>query len=293
MTAVHRFNSLPWVRILLTPEAVAPRWALLACTAAMLTVFALDVLTPPDIRLHVLYIFPLAWIALHSDRVRSVICGLALSITLQLTTFFYHGISRGPLITDMLVALGASVLTMVLAAGVRENHLVIKELATHDSLTGLHNRRSFESILTNEMGRLERYGGAFSLVMLDLDEFKQLNDTRGHGVGDKALQLLATILQEHSRQTDSLARLGGDEFAILMPNTGEIDSGLRCNHLTAMIAERMANSGFGLTASLGCMTFVQTPESTADALHRVDTAMYAAKASRKNFQPKRHQLQGR
>jgi diguanylate cyclase (GGDEF)-like protein len=230
----------------------------------------------------VLYIFPLALLALHCERRRVVLGGLALSVAFQLLNFSNHRLPGGPFVTDAIIAFASSVLTIVLARAVRERYMATADLASIDSLTGLRNRRSFESIADMEVARQKRYGGVFSLAILDLDNFKDVNDTGGHHVGDRALRLLADILREHTRKSDSLGRLGGDEFAILMPNTRELDCKSLCTQLAMHIANGMDAVGFPITASIGSTTFELAPESTSDALQMADKAMYAAKAARKS-----------
>jgi len=244
----------------------------------MLVVLFFDLTFPADIRLHVLYIFPLAVIALHCERIGVILGGFALSVAFQLSNFSFHGIPDGPFITDAIIAIASSVLTIVLARAVRENYLATANLAASDSLTGLRNRRGFEVIADMEITRQKRYGGVFSLAILDLDNFKNVNDSEGHHVGDNALRLLADVLREHTRNSDSIARLGGDEFVILMPNTRQSDCESLCEQLCANIARRMANAGFAITASIGSTTFERAPESTSDAMQMADKAMYAAKA---------------
>jgi len=109
-----------------------------------------------------------------------------------------------------------------------------------------------------------------------------LNDSEGHYVGDQALNLLADILREHRRQTDTIARLGGDEFAMLMPHMPRVYCHSLCQQLPEIIASRMGAAMFGVTASIGYATFDQAPESTSDVLQIADKAMYAAKAKGKN-----------
>ncbi len=149
-------------------------------------------------------------------------------------------------------------------------------------MTGLLNRRSFETIAKLEIERMKRNGGVFSLALLDLDGFKSLNDSSGHHAGDLALQLLATILREKLRHTDTIARLGGDEFVILMPYTTAPECGSLCQHLSMRIAAQMAASAFPVTARIGCTTYLQAPESMSAALQKADRAMYAAKTGGKN-----------
>ena len=274
-------TSRSFLHRLVTPEELPSPTVLVAGMVVMGVVFAFDVLLPEDIRLHVLYIFPLAVIALHCERTRVMVSGLALSVAFQLLNFYLHHLSDVPFVTDALIGFASSVLTIVLARAVREKYLAIANLATCDSLTGLRNRRSFEPIADMEIARQKRYGGVFSLAVLDLNNFKELNDTGGHHLGDRALRVLADVLREHTRKSDSLARLGGDEFAILMPNTREADCILLCEHLSEKIAKGMADSGFAITASIGSKTFEQAPESASSALHMADKAMYAAKAESK------------
>ena len=248
----------------------------------MALIFIVDLIAPTNIRLIILYGFPLAAIALHCAWASTILGGLLTTTVLQLLTLYSHGLTPEVFATDALVAFASSVLTMFLAKTVRENQIATMNLATTDWLTGLHNRRSFETIADLELKRQRRYGGVFSLAVIDLDGFKTLNDSRGHDVGDKALQLVADVLREHTRQSDTVARLGGDEFAVLMPNTREPDGTLFCRQLSATISSRMADAGFATTASIGCARFEQAPASTSDALQEADQAMYAAKARGKN-----------
>ena len=158
------------------------------------------------------------------------------------------------------------------------NYLATINLATTDWLTGLHNRRSFQIATDNEISRQQRYGGVFSLAMIDLDGFKLLNDSKGHQAGDTALKLVADSIKTHTRRTDVVARLGGDEFVILMPNTGSAACLRLTRQLVVVIAHHMARAGFGVTASIGSATFTEAPESATTALQRADAAMYEAKA---------------
>lgn len=267
---------------LATPGTLKPRRVLIASIVAMAAVFVLDVITPPDIRLHMLYIFPMAAIALHCGSKKDVVAGLAITTAFQLFTFHFDGIPYRPFAIDAITAFASALLSIFLGMSVRKNHLATVKLATTDWLTGLHNRRSFEDIVDLEIERQKRYGGVFSLAVIDLDGFKKLNDSRGHHTGDKALQLLADVLQEHTRHSDSIARLGGDEFAILMPNTQKPDCTSLCQQLSVNIASRMSTAGYPTTASIGCMTFENAPDFTSEALQKTDKAMYAAKTGGKN-----------
>jgi diguanylate cyclase (GGDEF)-like protein len=255
---------------------------LFASLLAMLLIFIFDWVTPHDIRLHMLYIFPMVLIVLHCERNIDIIAGVAMATAFQLATFVEHGYSLAPFATDLVVALASSSLSILLAKSFRKTYLEAVNLSITDWLTGLHNRRSFESIADLEIERQKRYGGVFSLAMIDLDGFKLLNDSRGHQVGDSALQLVAKVLKENTRHSDITARLGGDEFSILMPNTSRNDCNLLCQQLSSRLANQMVEMGLPITASIGCASFDRSPESTTAALAQADKAMYEAKAGGKN-----------
>lgn len=254
----------------------------IAGASFMAVIFMLDLYAASDIRLHVLYIFPLSLIALNCAKQRWTLIALVLMMTFEVITFSAHASSLESFVTDLSVALVAALLTITLAKLARKNHLAALNLASTDGLTNLANCRAFVSSVDSEIARQKRYGGIISLAVLDLDGFKALNDSKGHRAGDEALTLAAEILRAHTRKTDFIGRLGGDEFAVLMPNAPNADCARVCNELCRSIAERMAGAGFAITASIGCKTFVEPPETTSDALHQADEVMYAAKVSGKN-----------
>ena len=195
--------------------------------------------------------------------------------------FYPFSISTTAKIVESIVKAASIVLVYLLSLEVREMHLMIMNIAIKDPLTNALSHRSFEVLLDQEIVRQNRYGGVFSLAFIDLDDFKKLNDTRGHRVGDKALILFTEILQECTRKSDFTGRIGGDEFAILMLHTGGVDCGTICRKLSDTIQSRMIFAGFNITASIGYLSFEQPPKSAVDALDRVDKVMYVAKANRK------------
>ncbi|MDP1849784.1 MAG: EAL domain-containing protein [Solirubrobacteraceae bacterium] len=160
-------------------------------------------------------------------------------------------------------------------------------LATHDPLTGLHNRASFANQIDAHADLVRRYGSDGALVLLDLDHFKYINDTLGHAAGDQVIARVATVLRARLRDSDVLARLGGDEFAALLPRaTRQTAEQVADDLLEALRAERIAVPGTGrrtMTASIGVAMFEASEELHGeDVLVSADLAMYDAKEGGRN-----------
>ena len=164
----------------------------------------------------------------------------------------------------------------------------LRHLSETDALTGLANRRAFDQQLHKEFQRFLRYRHPFSIVMVDIDWFKRINDTYGHPAGDHVLTEFAWRLRDHIRKTDILARIGGEEFAIMMPETYPLEAKKRTELLQQIINTtpfQIAGSTDGplmITASFG-ISCVADNDLVADApLIRADTALYKAKNNGRN-----------
>lgn len=161
----------------------------------------------------------------------------------------------------------------------------LRELATTDSLTSLPNRRYFLEQLDRELARLQRQGGTTALLMLDIDHFKQVNDTFGHAVGDEVLRHVASLLRTSLRRTDLAGRLGGEEFALMLPGMSEESAGLFAERLREQVAVSAVDTGRGAvrcTISIG-RTFLAKNDRMPDAaLSRADVALYRAKGNGRN-----------
>ena len=153
--------------------------------------------------------------------------------------------------------------------------------STHDPLTGLHNRRYFNEILGYEVGRSERHNHQFSILMLDLDDFKDVNDTYGHPCGDRVLQQVADRMRASMRNGDLATRIGGDEFAIILVETGVegalvVAEKLR-TELRQMTFEGEEDKYFHVTTSIGVVTYPSDARSISDLMAGVDLGLYRAK----------------
>ncbi|MFD0666599.1 GGDEF domain-containing protein [Ramlibacter sp. MAHUQ-53] len=157
----------------------------------------------------------------------------------------------------------------------------LAQVAIVDNLTGLWNRRHFDDVVVAEMAKADRHELPLSLVLLDVDHFKQINDTHGHMAGDRVLVELSMVAQHVIRKSDLLFRWGGEEFLLLLPNTGLAGAYAVAEKLRASFAEH-AIPGVGVvTASFGVVA--HEPRQSLDALmRRADRAMYEAKGGGRN-----------
>jgi diguanylate cyclase (GGDEF)-like protein len=158
------------------------------------------------------------------------------------------------------------------------------DLARTDYLTQVSNRRNFFQLAERELALGERHRHAVSIVLLDIDHFKAINDRFGHDLGDEVLKSAAKAMKESLRSTDTLARYGGEEFIVLLPYTDSSEAGQVAQHLRAAIAHCRVVAGSGIaevTISAGVAT--ARPGETIDALvRRADDALYAAKSTGRN-----------
>ncbi len=153
--------------------------------------------------------------------------------------------------------------------------------ATTDSLTGIFNRREFTRLLENEMERAQRYDTSFSLIMYDLDNFKWVNDTFGHDVGDDVLRTITELVTKSIRSVDLTGRWGGDEFMVLMPQSDLAAATNVAEKLGQVISQHSLNKAGKITASFGVTVF--SPQDDSDSLlKRVDDALYKAKKFGRN-----------
>ena len=155
-------------------------------------------------------------------------------------------------------------------------------LARTDSLTSLYNRRFLEEAIVRELSRAQRYARDASVILIDVDRFKNCNDTRGHSTGDVLLQQLASLFTRQIRGNDMVARCGGDEFAMILPETPKQQAGLVAERLRLKIGEHefldSAGQAIGhVTVSMGVATFPEDATTAQELIEVADTRLYLAK----------------
>lgn len=159
----------------------------------------------------------------------------------------------------------------------------ISELVITDDLTGLYNGRHLHTLIDEEIERVRRFGGKLSLIFIDLDFFKKINDTRGHLVGSRTLTEIGHLIRDNIRKICKAARYGGDEFVIVLPNTGKSGAMTLATKLRELFREHEFRdedgSPFNLTASFGLATYPDDARSKDDLIRLADQAMYRVKES--------------
>ncbi len=169
---------------------------------------------------------------------------------------------------------------------INKQNETLSHLALHDDLTGLYNRRHFNTMLKQEFYRSERYGSDLAILMVDLDHFKKVNDTKGHDFGDFVLKEFARRMKETSRPTDLIFRFGGEEFIILLPQTdlaGGIQAGEKIRKSCEKEMYRNGPLELLVTTSIGAAAFRSNkPKETGQLIQMVDKALYQAKDGGRN-----------
>ncbi len=241
-------------------------------------------LTGPEYALSLFFLFPVALVTWNTSPWAGVIISFAgalcwLAADLALPHTFSHPLV--PYINETF-RLIVFLLTVLLLSRQKKLLQSQQTLARTDPLTGIPNRRAFFEAAASELSKMQRFGGPITLIYLDIDHFKHINDRHGHDAGDRLLQAVARILGDNVRAVDITSRFGGDEFALLLPQTDEAAA----RTVTAKLQERLALltewTSWPVTFSIGAATFTSPPDSIATMIKTADALMYAAKEQGRN-----------
>lgn len=268
-TATQRTDTGRWVGMLVTfPLVLAIGWA----DFRMPSPYSLDFL-------YLLPVFAVTWAT-----------GAWGGVVLAVFSAEVHGIARGLAYSGSLDALFVSLDSLLIASGLAAEAFLLaairtgwqreKTAARTDQLTGLMNRKAFLERVEAELARSTEI--PLSLVYLDLDGFKTVNDEGGHAAGDEALRIVAGVLRTSIREADVAARLGGDEFGILMPATPFDDAAHAMKRVQAEVEDRMLSFLWPVTCSVGMVTSSGRQTSVDELIQTADVLMYDVKHSGKN-----------
>jgi diguanylate cyclase (GGDEF)-like protein len=201
----------------------------------------------------------------------------------QYLALFARDATTTILLAGLLVALTVTAAAALQRSWSRQRKatLLLERQVDTDELTGAASRRHFFALAQAELDRRNRYGGSLSLLMLDIDHFKEVNDTCGHKSGDRVLRRLVEICAQIVRRVDFVGRVGGEEFAILLPETGTEQAAMVAERLRKAVAagevHRDAGKPIRITASLGVATVESAQENIDTLMSRADDALYQAK----------------
>jgi diguanylate cyclase (GGDEF)-like protein len=173
-----------------------------------------------------------------------------------------------------------------------ESEQRMKEQGVRDPLTGLYNRHHFNDVIRRELANVRRYGASLSVLLADVDRFKEINDVKGHAVGDDVLKFVASYLTSCIRESDFVFRWGGDEFLVLLPRTDETAAAAKADELARRLPHIAGTEGLQPSLSVGWATHRMGAEFPA-TLAQADSRMYEMKVKGKRERAAREQDLGR
>ena len=244
----------------------------------------LDHLTGPELFVSIFYFIPIFLVTWFTERWVGIMISIASALTWLLADFTSGHTYSHPAIPywNMSVRLGTFLVITFLLSTLKHALEHEEELARTDSLTGVANRRYLIELASAEINRAGRYKHPFTVVHIDLDNFKTVNDRFGHNVGDALLRSVVSTIRNNIRATDIVARFGGDEFIILLPETGPESAGVITDKIQKISLDLMQKNQWPVTLSLGVATFILPPSTVDEMLKISDGLMYAAKNNGKN-----------
>ncbi|WP_190464489.1 GGDEF domain-containing protein [Aerosakkonema funiforme] len=262
-----------------------PRSFLLVLSFFLVFIIGLiDYLINNDISLSIFYLIPISiatWYA--GDKF-----GILISFTSAIAWFISNVNSiESPLSSpshywNASVRLGFFLTVSYLLSELKMARNREKKLVRTDPTTGVENRLAFNELASMEIKRARRYGHSFTVVYIDIDDFKNINDYGSYKLGDTVLQTLAQQLRNSVRDTDIIARMGGDEFAVLLPGIGYDTAETVIARLQQQLVHLMDENKWPATFSIGAITFLNPPESVEEIIEKSDYLMYCIKNDGKN-----------
>jgi len=243
-----------------------------------------DYITGFELSFSLFYLVPLTMVAWVTGRKTglafSVLCASVWLTSDLLSGQVYSHPAVG--VWNTMIRYGFYAVVTILLSELRHALEEERILANTDPLTGVLNRRSFNEIAEKKMISAEVNRRPYTMVYIDLDNFKTVNDSLGHAVGDLVLKTVVDAIQKQIRVTDFLARLGGDEFAILLTDIDQRQAETIIQRLQLSLIEKMELNNWNITFSIGVLTVLSLPESVDKLVSMTDALMYDVKSKGKN-----------
>ena len=244
----------------------------------------IDYVTGNELTLSLFYLLPIVFVTWLVDRNTGLFLSFISGLTLLSAETAAGQTYSRPIfyVLNTLVRTSFYVVVVYLITELQQSRREEQLAARTDYVTGAVNARYFNELLQMEISRIRRYPHPITLVYLDIDNFKLINDLFGHSIGDDVLRCIATELKSQLRITDTVARLGGDEFVLLLPSTRQPESRLVVSKVYANLIEKMRERNWPVTFSMGAVSCEFSPYSAEQLVNMADELMYEVKNSTKN-----------
>ena len=253
------------------------------CILLIILLGLIDVITGYEVSFSIFYLLPVMIVSWYSQKYYAVILSI-----LSALTWLMADLHAGHIYSHFMIPMWNGIMRLGFFLIVSFALLTIRNLlekersfARVDFLTGVMNSRAFSEMAKTEIDRTNRFKRPLTIAYVDIDNFKEINDTFGHNIGDKLLQSMARTIKENIRTIDIIARLGGDEFAILFPETNERNAKAAISKVQKHLLNVAQENNWAITFSIGAITCYSSCELD-ELIKEADDLMYSAKASGKN-----------
>lgn len=248
----------------------------------LVAVGSIDYLTGPNFSLSVLYLIPVLLVSWYAGKLSGIVISFAGAFVWLVAGLLGKKYHAHPveLYWDDIMELIFFLVVTILISALKNSLQREKLMAKTDYLTEVPNRRFFYEFAETELNRSLRYQHPLSVIYLDIDNFKAVNDTMGHSAGNKLLRLVANTFSENIRTNDMVARLGGDEFALLLPESGP-EAAENVIHKAMNSLKKVMKDDWPVTFSIGMVTYIKPPATVDELLKKADDLMYSVKIAGK------------
>lgn len=243
-----------------------------------------DYATGNELTVSLFYLIPILLVTWVVDRPTGFFTSFVSGLTLLIAEIAAGQIYSHPIFyfLNTLIRTSFYVVIVYLLSELQKSRREEQQAARTDFVTGAVNARYFNELLQMEISRIRRYPHPITLVYVDVDNFKAVNDLFGHTIGDDVLRCIATELKTQLRVTDTVARLGGDEFVMLLPSTRQQEARIVVSKVYTNLIETMRQRNWPVTFSMGAVTCEFSPYSAEQLVNMADELMYEVKNSTKN-----------
>ena len=245
----------------------------------------LDFITGNELSLSAFYLLPVSLVALNVGKPMGILAAVISAVVETTVHILWGGFYYSNVLIhfwNMGILMAIYIVIAALVSSLSDAYRRESGLARRDFLTGIHNWQSFVELAEREVERAKRLKTNLTLAYIDCDNFKTVNDTLGHHTGDMVLRSVASIIGEHVRAADILARLGGDEFIVLFTDARPDGAELAMCNIRSLLLEDMKKNNWGVTFSIGMVSFVNPPHSVETMIKMADILMYDVKKSTQN-----------